>query len=82
MFAIDSTPEHMARVIGQNRVMGENMVIDQNMLARHTINHGQGHRSKHATTTAPWAQYKGRCFMFAIVSTPEHMARVTGQNTL
>ena len=51
MFAIVSTPEHMARVIGQNtlpphtithgmvigqnRVIGENRVIGQNMLPRH-----------------------------------------------
>ena len=64
MFAIVSTPEHWARVICQST------------LASHTITRDQGHRSKYAITTAPWARYKGWWLRFAIVSTPEHMARV------
>ena len=48
----------------------------------YTRTHGQGYRSKHATTTAPWARYKGQWLRFAIVSIPEHIARVIGQNAL
>ena len=87
MFAIDSTPNHMTRITDQNTLPPQFVGAVQRALIKvrycfDTTTHSQGHRSKHANTTAPWAWYKGRWLRLAIISTPEHMARVKGQNTL
>ena len=75
----------MAKVIGYKTyhhhsfVGALQMAVIKVRYCFYTKTYGQGHRSKHATITAPWARYKLRWLMFAIVSTPEHMARVIGQ---